>query len=331
MLLKQKNVKIQKKWWLFAAFFLLFTFIFTMGNLYTAYTSSGPNTKLLITIPKGLSYGGYVRQLKKQGYDFNIFFAKIVLYLIRPSLKYGEFELPAGTSLRDSLEVIETGRSRIRMLTIREGSTSEEICQTLLREPGLEGTCPVVFPEGSVFPETYGYSYGQEIENLIEDWQKQAQILVENIWKNRDKRLPLNSVDELVILASIVEKETSLPEEKPLIAAVFLNRLKKGMRLQADPTVLYGIRGILRQDRQVLTRKDLAASPTLNPYNTYKIKGLPPTAICHPSRSSLEAAAHPSKVDFLYFVADGTGGHAFSTSLKRHRRHHAQWRRIRKN
>ena len=181
--------------------------------------------------------------------------------------------------------------------------------------------------EGRVLPETYSYRLGNSRDAVVERMTAAMRDLLAELWAGRAADLPFDRPMEAVILASIVEKETSRSAERARIAGVFINRLRKGMRLQSDPTVVYGLtdgRGPLGRS---LTRRDLE---TDHPYNTYKIKGLPPEPICNPGRASLEAVLHPMVTDALYFVADGTGGHVFAKTLAEHNRNVARWRRLRK-
>jgi UPF0755 protein len=190
---------------------------------------------------------------------------------------------------------------------------------------GLIGPVTAIPPEGSLLPETYRYSYGDTRAEMIKRMSRAMDDELDTLWKGRDEGLPFHSPDEAVILASLVEKETAVPAERSRIAAVFLNRLKKGMRLQSDPTVVYAItqsgplgRGLTRQDLDIAS-----------PYNTYQVAGLPPGPIANPGKEALYAVMHPLKTQDLYFVADGTGGHTFATTLEEHNANVRKWRKIR--
>lgn len=243
------------------------------------------------------------------------------------SLKAGEFVFPQGVSARTALSIIRSGKTRLRRFTIAEGLTTQQVVDLIATLEGLTGTIYFsIPPEGSLLPETYYFSYGEDRQNVITRMAKGMNNLVAKLWAARVPDLPLQSPDEAIILASIVEKETGVAGERARVAAVFINRLRKRMRLQSDPTVAYGItRGHVRLDR-ALTRRDLKAE---TPYNTYTIDGLPPGPIANPGRAALEAVLHPAQSDELYFVADGTGGHAFANTLEEHNRNVRKWRKIR--
>lgn len=239
-------------------------------------------------------------------------------------LHAGEFRFPAHASLRESLTVLRTARPVQHHLTIPEGLTARQIAALVGQAPALDGTVATP-PEGAVLPETYAYERGTTRAALIARAEHAMDKALAAAWAGRDKALPLDTPRQLLTLASMVERETARPEERPMVAAVFLNRLRRGMRLQSDPTVVYAAshgEGVL--DRK-LTRADLELD---SPYNTYRIAGLPPGPIASPGRASLEAAAHPADSDALYFVADGSGGHAFANTLAEHNRNVAKWRAL---
>jgi UPF0755 protein len=210
-------------------------------------------------------------------------------------------------------------------ITVPEGLTSEQAVQILLDNDVLSGNINAVPREGSLLPGTYNESRGVTREQVIQRMQAAQQRLLKEVWEHRNPDLPLKTPEQLVILASIIEKETSKPEERTRVAAVFVNRLKQKMKLQSDPTIIYGlVFGKGRLDHSITkTEKD---QPT--PYNTYIIDGLPPGPITNPSRASLEAAANPARTKELYFVADGTGGHAFSDSYDQHQKNVGKLRAI---
>ncbi len=190
---------------------------------------------------------------------------------------------------------------------------------------GLSGETGPVPPEGSLLPETYHYSWNDDRAALVERMQTGMEVVLAELWPERAEGLPINTPEEAVILASIVEKETGVAEERPLVASVFVNRLKRGMRLQSDPTVVYGLTNGQRPLGRTLTFRDLDRP---SPYNTYTNGGLPPGPIANPGRAALEAVLHPAESRYLYFVADGTGGHAFAKTLVEHNRNVAKWRKI---
>jgi UPF0755 protein len=241
------------------------------------------------------------------------------------SLKAGEYLIPAHASMRDIMESMVEGRGILYSISIPEGLTSEQVVQRLRENDVLVGEVTSVPPEGTLLPETYKFTRGDSRDNLIARMQRDRDRVVTDIWNRRASDLPLNNVDEMIVLASIVEKETSLADERSRVAAVFINRLRLKMRLQSDPTVIYGKFGGSRPADYKLTRADLEAD---TPYNTYTIPALPPGPIANPGRASLEAVVNPSRTRDVYFVADGTGGHAFAETYEDHLRNVARWREI---
>ncbi len=240
-------------------------------------------------------------------------------------LKFGEYELPTGASMEEILLVLTSGRSIQYKVTIAEGLTSFEVVQVLLADPVLTGELPNIPPEGSLAPNTYLFGRGATRESIIETMTESQLDILNAAWIGRMPDHPVQSAEELLILASIIEKETGIAEEREQVASVFVNRLRLGMRMQTDPTVIYGI----TLGREVLGR-GLRQSELdrETPYNTYRIAGLPPTPIANPGRAAIEAAANPDDTPYIFFVADGTGGHAFATNLADHNANVARWRAI---
>ncbi|SDF68770.1 MULTISPECIES: endolytic transglycosylase MltG [Thalassobaculum] len=238
-------------------------------------------------------------------------------------LKAGEFAFPAAVSPRGVLDILESGATVVRRVTVAEGLSSLQVVAVVNAAEGLEGEIEDVPLEGTLLPETYHYAYGDDRADIVARMRAEMDETVKALWENRAPDLPIASPQEAVILASIVEKETGVAEERPLVASVFVNRLNRGMRLQSDPTVAYGIAGGEGLDRP-LTRADLKAE---NPYNTYVISGLPPGPIANPGPAAIAAVLRPAETDYLYFVADGSGGHAFSKTLAEHNRNVRAWRR----
>jgi UPF0755 protein len=207
-------------------------------------------------------------------------------------------------------------------LTIAEGLTEQQISAVVAHAGAMDGSVPKV-EEGSVLPQTYDYEYGASRSVMIGRAQVAMERLLESAWTGRAAGLPLTSAHEALIVASIVERETARPEERPHVAAVYLNRLRQGMRLEADPTVIYAASNGAGVLDHLLTKADLRVD---SPYNTYRYAGLPPGPICSPGRDSIEAVMHPAASDDLYFVADGTGGHVFSRDYASHDVAVARWR-----
>lgn len=243
----------------------------------------------------------------------------------RSKLRYGEYLFKQQVSLREVIDILVQGRQVLHSVTIPEGLTSEQIIQRLREIEFLTGEIREIPKEGSLLPETYKVSRGWPRSDLVKRMQDDQRRLLDQIWARRSQDVPVRSPYELLTLASIVEKETGKADERPRVAGVFSNRLKKRMRLQSDPTIVYGIvggkgtlgRGILRSEVEKYT-----------PYNTYAVEGLPPTPIANPGRAALEAVANPSRTNELYFVADGTGGHVFAETLDQHNRNVQRWRQI---
>lgn len=235
-----------------------------------------------------------------------------------------ELEFPAHASLRQVLAILRTARPVQHRFTIPEGLTAIEVAASVNRADAATGQIAVPV-EGSILPETYSYERGTPREQLLDRGHTAMDRALEQAWAARAPGLPLVNAREALVLASIVERETARPDERPLIAGVFLNRLRLGMKLQSDPTVVYGASGGTGLLDHGITRAELDQA---TPYNTYRIAGLPPGPICMPGLASLRAATQPAATDALYFVADGTGGHAFSRTQEEHLRRVARWREI---
>lgn len=249
------------------------------------------------------------------------------------SLKAGEYRFATHVSPREALEKLIAGEVVQRQVTIPEGLTMPQVIDLLAGVAGLEGNVSAPPSEGSLLPETYAFTLGDSREALIGRMRAGMESALAELWPKRAPELPLKSPEEAVILASIVEKETGVAAERPRVAAVFLNRLKRGMPLQSDPTVIYGLTGgkaaSVANGEGILGRKLTRADLDLDhPYNTYRIPGLPPGPIANPGRAALEAVLTPPVTTELYFVADGTGGHAFASTLEEHNRNVARWRKL---
>jgi UPF0755 protein len=254
-----------------------------------------------------------------------IFIGGVLALKARSELKSGEYLFPKRASVRDVVETLMEGKVVQHLITVAEGLTSEQIVARLLDNNILTGSIKEIPPEGSLLPNSYNFKRGDTREQAIQRMRQAQQQVLKEVWERRNRDLPLRTPEQLIILASIIEKETGRPDERTRVAAVFVNRLKQRMRLQTDPTVIYGLapgKGTLGRP---LTRADLER-PT--PYNTYIIDALPPGPIANPGRASIEAAANPARTKELYFVADGTGGHAFAETYEQHQRNVARLRVI---
>jgi UPF0755 protein len=254
-----------------------------------------------------------------------VFVAMAIAQKARGDLRAGEYQFPKQANLHEVIGTIIDGKVVQHPLTIPEGLTSEQIVQRLLETDVLAGNVKEIPREGSLSPETYRVTRGTSREQLIQRMQQAQRKLLQEAWERRASDLPLRSPEELLTLASIVEKETGRPDERARVAAVFANRLKQRIRLQSDPTIIYGLVGGKGTRGRPLTRADIS-QPT--PYNTYVIDGLPPGPIANPGRASIESAANPARTRELYFVADGTGGHAFAENLEQHNRNVAKLRAL---
>ncbi len=269
-------------------------------------------------------------QLERAGVIDSAFWFNILTVLDgnRGALKRGEYAFKAGMSMNDIENELIAHRVVRYKLTIPEGLTSEQVVDRLREDTVLTGEIREPPREGSLMPDTYYFERGDTRLSILSRMAKVQAKTVDEIWKARSPDLPIKSPWEMVTLASIVEKETGKPEERPRVAGVFINRLDKHMRLDSDPTIVYGLvsgRGTLGRS---ITRADLNQS---TPYNTYIIDGLPPGPICNPGKAALEAVAKPARSKDLYFVADGTGGHAFAETLDQHQKNVAHWRQIEKD
>jgi UPF0755 protein len=293
------------------------------------FEAPGPLTgEKVVVIPPRAGLIDIADLLKREGVIDEhrlVFIGSVFALNARSELKAGEYVFPRRASVRDVVQTIVDGKVVQHQLTIPEGMTSEQIVARLLENDILSGNIRDIPREGSLLPDSYHFQRGFTREQLIQRMRQAQDRLVREAWERRSPDLPIKSPDQLVILASIIEKETAKPEERTRVAAVFANRLKQKMKLQSDPTIIYGLAfGKGKLDRP-LSRADIA-QPT--PYNTYIIDGLPPGPIANPGRASIEAAANPARTKELYFVADGTGGHVFAETYEQHQKNVARLRVI---
>lgn len=292
------------------------------------FTAPGPlATDTTIILPRGGGTGQIATRLVQAGVlaDRWTFLIGARLLGQAGTLRAGEYAIPAHVSPRAMIDLLAEGRTVVRRLTIPEGWTVAEILAHVRAAEGLEGDLAETPGEGTLLPETYHFSYGDRRQDIVNRMKKSMDDALARLWAERDPAVPLKSPQEALTLASIIEKETGVAAERAHVGGVFANRLRRGMKLQSDPTVTYGITlGKVPLGRQLL-RRDLAHE---SPYNTYVIDGLPPGPIANPGLDSLRAAVRPKATDDLYFVASGDGGHAFARTLDEHLRNVARWRQI---
>jgi UPF0755 protein len=299
--------------------------LFAFG--YAQFVKPGPlQVPATVIIAKGAGLGKIANQLHQDG----ILEFPLVLRLgarlteAAKRLKAGEYVFPRGVTPQGILVLLQSGKTVVRRLTMAEGLTSFEIINRLNVIDGLTGTAEPA-PEGTFLPETYHFSFGDSRQKIADRMSADMQRTLNLLWLSRDRDLPLKSSEEALVLASIVERETGVAGERTRVAAVFINRLRRGMKLQSDPTVAYGMTLGKKALGRPLTRADLK-KPT--PYNTYTNNALPPGPIANPGRATLEAVMRPAKTNDLYFVADGSGGHAFAKTLSEHNRNVSRWRKF---
>lgn len=282
----------------------------------------------IVEIPRGGGLSTIARRLEGEGVigDARLFSLLVTTSRQEGALQAGEFEFPAEVSARGAMDILVNGRPIQYAITIPEGLTSVDIVALLRADERLVGEIDGIPPQGSILPETYNFTREADRADILARMQRAMDEALAEIWQARDPETPLTGPEEAVILASIIEKETGIAAERPLVGSVFVNRLNRGMPLQSDPTVIFAITNGEADLGRALLRKDLTFE---SPYNTYAVAGLPPGPIANPGRASLEAAVKPEASNFIYFVADGTGGHAFAETLEEHNRNVAAWRRIR--
>ena len=314
---------------LFYFFLTCLTLIFiTISGLESFYVKPGPsNDDKLLIINKGQSVSNIASHLR----DLNLIENRMTFILVlrlkgfHNKIKFGEYMIPKTSSIKEIVEKIVSGVSVQHTITIPEGLSTASVIALINSNPKIKGNFINDTDEGMLAPNTYSFDMTTEKVDLLMKMRDEQKKILDSAWNKRAPDLPLKNTFELLILASIVEKEAGNEQDKKKVASVFLNRLKKKMRLQSDPTVVYSLtRGQLTLDRE-LTRGDLK---TNSPFNTYKISGLPPKPICNPSKSSIYAVANPRETDYLFFVANGKGGHNFSQNLQQHNRFVKEYRRL---
>jgi UPF0755 protein len=290
------------------------------------YAAPGPlSEETTVMIEPGTGVRGIAQELADAGVLRQplVYLAMVLAEQPRAVLQAGEYAFAPGIAPQAVTAKLVRGEVVIHRLTIPEGWTSADILTLLRQEPRLTGALPDDMAEGTLLPATYFFRRGDSRGQMLTRMQAHMQAVVDAAWHTRQPDVPLRTPQEALTLASIVEKETGSPEEQGRVAAVLLNRLRRGMKLQADATTLYAIAHARGERKQALSRDDLAIA---SPYNTYVTPGLPPGPIAHPGKAALEAVLNPPETEDLYFVATGTGGHVFATTLAEHRRNIAQYR-----
>ena len=291
-----------------------------------SFTAPGPLEAEKVVIVRG-GTSDVIDQLEREGIIDQSFLLALGWQLggKAPLIKAGEYAFKARVSLSEVTDILVEGKSVLHALTLPEGLTSLQIVERLMRDEILSGEVREVPKEGTLLPETYKFTRGMTRTQLLDRMAQEQARAVKEIWERRSQDLPISSPQEMVILASLVEKETGKADERPRVAGVFINRLNKQMKLQSDPTIVYGLAGGKGTLGRAILKSEID-SPT--PYNTYVIPGLPIGPITNPGKAALEAVVNPSRTKDLYFVADGTGGHAFAETLEQHNKNVQKWRQI---
>lgn len=295
----------------------------------------GPHAESAVfEVRPGDHVGGVAQRLEIQGVISNADIMKLHARLSeqQAGLKVGEYAIPPRASIAGIMDLLVSGDVITYRITVPEGLTTAQVLRIVENHPELEGDMPErEIAEGTLLPDTYIFSADKSRTAMIERMERAQDDLLEELWPQRADDLPISTIEEAIILASVVEKETGSAEERPLVAGLFTNRLRRGMRLESDPTVIYGVsRGEPlyrtlngKRVRRTLYRSEL---DRVTDWNTYEIDGLPKTPICNPGRDAIAAVLAPPETDYIFFVADGTGGHAFAETLSEHNRNVAAYR-----
>lgn len=300
-----------------------------MSYLYARFDQPGPlEYDTVVVVPRGEGVREIAARLERENVisDRVVFVASVVLYFrVQSKLKAGEYAITKGATMREVLDTLVEGKAILHSVSVPEGMTSYQVVRRLNAQRELKGRITMVPREGSLLPDTYRYARGTTRQDLLARMQREQEMFMDKIWPKRSAGLPIRTKQEAITLASVVEKETGQVDERAKVAAVFLNRLKKGRRLESDPTIIYGLSGGKGTLGRPITKTDMRQ---MTPYNTYRNGGLPPTPIANPGRAALEAVLRPAKIDDMFFVANGKGGHIFAETFAQHKKNVAEWRKI---
>ena len=314
--------------------FLIVIFVIIAGLVYWAknqYQNEGPlKSDISFEVKKGDRFRNVSADLAKQGIISNsVIFNVWARYAKQDeNLKFGNYLISSKSSMSEVLALITSGKAINEQITFPEGFTSYQIVERLKSNMELEGEVGPFPAEGSLAPNTYSYQKGDTRRNILKKMQEMQKDIINEAWISRSKDLPFDSKKEAIIIASIIEKETSRNNELKLVSGVIMNRLKAGIPLGMDSTIVYEFTKGNPKNMRSIKQSDIKKD---SKFNTRKYSGLPPSAIGNPGKLAIEAALNPKKTDFFYFVADGSGGHAFSKTLKEHNINVAKWRKIEKN
>jgi len=326
---KTKIPKREKRTLGIVAFFGTVTFL--VGIILTGYagvnylyesTPKSEANQVVFEVPKGSGLSSIAGRLEKAGLINSAFMFKLVTKIRgnEGSFKAGEFMISTPSSMREIYDTLSEGQAILYPFTAPEGLTSAQILRAMERIETLIDDKPALPLEGTLLPETYMTPRGMSRSALVDKMKKAQSDVIDKLWEERQKDLPIKSKAEAIILASIVEKETGVVSERDVVAGVFINRLRKGMRLQSDPTIIYGIsKGEIllnaKGQQRGIRRSEIDKKTD---WNTYQIDGLPKTPICNPGKEAIAAVLQPAKTEYLFFVADGTGGHVFAKTVRQH-------------
>ncbi|MBE6445828.1 MAG: endolytic transglycosylase MltG [Alphaproteobacteria bacterium] len=318
----------------FVYFLLIFVAVSLVGgsvlSTYNQFISEGPLTEQReILIQSGEPLRKIAHRLHQEGVIASptVFELGVRAMGHGTDIKVGEYAIPRHASMKLVATLLTSGQTYVRRLVIPEGLTSSQVVDSMENMKGLMGQVVQVPKNGTLLPDTYHYSYGDTKEGMLQRMKNAMTTTLDELWAGRDTSISIKDKKQALVMASIIEKETSKDSERAHIASVFYNRMKQGIRLQSDPTVIYAITNGQVENKKRVFYEDLKFQ---SPYNTYVIYGLPPSPIANPGRASIYAVLHPMKTDDLYFVADGTGGHVFAKTYKEHQKNVQKWRQIMK-